>query len=218
MDYGIDCIFTMTGDTLIAEKMYKKVYLLFGEYYGDNEQHYYCAVREESCRVFVVENEVKDEKMIYDFSHPDEVIKFIFNERQLTRGHAVDDDNPWLLSGQLQYYLFDHYEDGQKNIVGYWIDGVGNYIGNPFALEFYPGNVQLGKWIRVTACMKDKILYYTWDWMSVPVEPTAIGSEPLANSEVNDEHIYDLQGHRLTTEPKHGVYIKGGKLWVKSGM
>jgi hypothetical protein len=30
--------------------------------------------------------------------------------------------------------------------------------------------------------------------------------------------LYDLQGRRLTTEPKRGVYIKGGKLRVKSGM
>ena len=42
---GIDCIFTMQGDTEINGKTYKKVYCQFKEYYGDEDQHYYCAVR-----------------------------------------------------------------------------------------------------------------------------------------------------------------------------
>ena len=46
----IDCIFTMSGDTEINGKTYKKVYCQFKEYYGDEEQHYYCAVREEGYR------------------------------------------------------------------------------------------------------------------------------------------------------------------------
>ena len=41
---GIDCIFTMQGDTEINGKTYKKVYCQFKEYYGDENQHYYCAV------------------------------------------------------------------------------------------------------------------------------------------------------------------------------
>ena len=47
MGEGIDCIFTMCGDTLMNGKEYKKVYCQFEEYYGDKERHYYCAVREE---------------------------------------------------------------------------------------------------------------------------------------------------------------------------
>ena len=43
---GIDCIFTMRGDTQISRKDYKKVYCQYKEYYGDEEQHYYCAVRD----------------------------------------------------------------------------------------------------------------------------------------------------------------------------
>ena len=61
-DYGIygsltggDVIFTMTSDTEINGKTYKKVYLQFPGYFGDEEQHYHCAVREEDCRVFVVD-------------------------------------------------------------------------------------------------------------------------------------------------------------------
>ena len=38
---GIDCIFTIAGDTLINDKEYKKVYCQFEEFYGDGEQHYY---------------------------------------------------------------------------------------------------------------------------------------------------------------------------------
>ena len=52
---GIDCIFTMCGDTLMNGKEYKKVYCQFDEYYGDKERHYYCAVREEAYQVFIME-------------------------------------------------------------------------------------------------------------------------------------------------------------------
>ena len=65
----IDCIFTMSGDTEINGKTYKKVYCQFKEYYGDEEQHYYCAVREEGYRVYIVEEEATEEQLIYDFSH-----------------------------------------------------------------------------------------------------------------------------------------------------
>ena len=66
---GIDCIFTMRGDTQISRKDYKKVYCQYKEYYGDEEQHYYCAVREENYRVFIIENGTTEEKLLYDFSH-----------------------------------------------------------------------------------------------------------------------------------------------------
>ena len=65
--WGIDCIFTMSGDTLINGQEYKKVYCQYGDYYGDEEQHYYCAVREEGYQVFIIEEEAKDEKTIYNF-------------------------------------------------------------------------------------------------------------------------------------------------------
>jgi hypothetical protein len=42
-------------------------------------------------------------------------------------------------------------------------------------------------------------------------------SSVTGQSSVSQHHdiLYDLQGRRLTAEPKHGVYIKGGKLRVK---
>ena len=42
---GIDCIFTIFGDTLVNDLDYKKVYCQYVDYYGDEEQHYYCAIR-----------------------------------------------------------------------------------------------------------------------------------------------------------------------------
>lgn len=44
----INCIFTMKGDTVIGENHYKNVFCQFREYFGDDKQHYYCAVRGKS--------------------------------------------------------------------------------------------------------------------------------------------------------------------------
>ena len=78
---GIDCVFTMCGDTQINDKIYKKVYCQFEDYYGDNEQHYYCAVREDAYRVYMIEDGATEEKLLYDFSSPEESLILTYNNQ-----------------------------------------------------------------------------------------------------------------------------------------
>ncbi len=174
MGEGIDCIFTMCGDTLMNGKEYKKVYCQFEEYYGDKERHYYCAVREEAYQVFIMEEEAAEEKLLYDFSRPGETITLNHDGFKFARTggwHRFE-----FLPGQLVYNVCKYTEDGYVDKVHdstYWIDGVGATLNNPFAFElrFLPfDEPKFGKEIIVRTCMKEGKHIFMDEWMAEPTK------------------------------------------------
>ena len=215
---GIDCIFTMCGDTQISGKDYKKVYCQYKEYYGDEEQHYYCAVREEDYRVFIVEDGATEEKLLYDFSQPGELITLAYNDFKFART-CGEWYNHYFLPGQLVYsackFSGDEVDYSHDSI--YWIDGVGSPTNNPFAFEFrfLPfGEPKLGKDMSLRTCMKDGKYFFHIDWMVQPSEPASIDSRKHIDNSQKESHLYDLQGRRLTGKPIKGLYIQNGKKFV----
>ncbi len=215
---GIDCIFTMCGDTLINDIEYKKVYCQFEEYYGDGEQHYYCAVREDARLVFIIEDKTKEEKQIYDFSRPWEVITVTYNNYQFARavGYRYYNFPP----DQWIYVVGKFTEEGEVDYShdsGWWMDGVGSILNNPFALEldFLPTDEpEFGKHIRVVTCMKDGRYYFHPEWITGPVEQTSIDERTHVDNTHNGIQLYDLTGRHLTVPPSHGIYIQNGRKFV----
>ena len=59
--------YTMCGDTLIDSHQMKKVYCNDPLRNGDEDEHYFCAVREEDFRVYIIYAEQVDEHILYDF-------------------------------------------------------------------------------------------------------------------------------------------------------
>ncbi len=210
---GIDCIFTMCGDSLINDKIYKKVYCQFKKYYNDEEQHYYCAVREENYCVYIIEEETMEEKLIYDFSRPEEILTLTYNDLTYGRSRA---QRRRLLPGQFYYLVctFNGTELNYSRGSSYWVDGVGAYLENPFAFEslyiFYD-EPKLGEHVEVRSCMKDGEYIFIDDWMSKP-GPTSI--QEALKEDHEDTPIFDLQGRRLNDKPNKGVYIQNGKKLV----
>jgi len=211
--HGIDCIFTMQGDTLIGEATYKKVYCQCEEYYGDKEQHYYCAVREDSYQVFIIESETTDEKLLYDFSHPKETITIKYGNHKFARagGYRLK----YYVSAPINQYEYNIYEYGEDSEIdiyyclGTWKEGIGA-LGNPFALELYGDKPKLGKVMSVVSCMKDKQFLYQTDWRVQPMNIESI----CHNSSLQTSVTFDLQGRRLTTKPQHGLYIRDSRKYV----
>lgn len=214
---GIDCIFTIFGDTLVNDLDYKKVYCQYVDYYGDEEQHYYCAIREEACQVFIIEEETMEEKLIYDFSRPEEYVTLSYNDYPYVRTdgeHRYDD----FLPGQLGYVVCKFSENGEvdySNEPSYWIDGVGDAGNNPFAFEFtflsFPsGAYKFGKRIRTITCMKDGKYIYNLAWM-VEMTEDSIDDNSYTDKSPKESRLYDLQGRQLSHAPAKGVYIQDGK-------
>ena len=204
-----DCVFTMRGDTLINGKEYKKVYFMFEGYYGDTEQHYYCAASEEASRVFRVEADAQEEEFLYDFNSPEETLILTRNGRQFARtGYRVS-GAPVELWG----FVLHEAQNGEAvmtNGLGTWVEGVGSHVSNPFEKEFVMEKPKLGISILVASCWKGDELLYLYDWM---VAPTVVdGLNPgtiIGNHSAQD--YFDLQGRRLTQKPQRGVYIQQGR-------
>ena len=210
---GVDCIFTMRGDTLIGDREYKRVFRQFEEYYGDTEQHYYCAVREEAYQVFIVEGETTEEKLIYDFSRPNEVIKLNF------KGYPFTRTDGWrrydFLPGQLEYKICDYVDDNAEeyNSLFHWIDGVGSPFYNPFAFEFSRllfDQPDYGEGLSLRSCIMDGKQIFSATWMAMPCVPLAINDRTYIDNTKKSSYLYDLSGRRVVN-PKRGLYIQGGK-------
>ena len=220
----IDCIFTMHGDTLTNDREYKKVYCQFEEYYGDKEQHYYCAVREELYQVFIVEGEMTEEKLIYDFSQPEKRLTFTFGDITYVRNPGVHRYD--FLPGQLEYNVckLSGDEIEYSNGSGSWIDGVGACNYNPFAIEmlFLLPKPKLGKGFDVITCMKDSKCIYDINWMAAPTEPSSIDDTNNHDTPFYKHCLYDLQGRRVSpltsrlSPLKKGIYIENGRKRVVS--
>ena len=211
---GIDCIFTMRGDTQISRKDYKKVYCQYKEYYGDEEQHYYCAVREEDYRVFIVENGTTEEKLLYDFSHPIEPITLTYDNFKFARNGGKR--RPYFLPGQQEYWIYKYSGDeiDYPNVFNVWIDGVGSPIGNPFVFKTSSLSLSeplLGKELIVRTCMKGNQYIFAYYWMGTPIESASIESRKYIDNSQKESHLYDLQGRRLTGKPTKGLYIQNGR-------
>ena len=188
---GIDCIFTMCGDSLMNGKKYKKVYCQFEEYYGDKERHYYCAVREEAYQVFIMEEEAAEEKLLYDFSRLGETITLNYDGFKFARRAGWHRSE--FLPGQLVYTVCKFTEDGDVDIIHErtkWVDGVGAPFNNPFAFElrFLPfDEPKFGKEIIVRTCMKEGKHIFMDEWMA---EPTgSITDDPIWGDLNNDGEV-----------------------------
>jgi hypothetical protein len=205
----------MSGDTEINGKTYKKVYCQFKEYYGDEEQHYYCAVREEGYRVYIVEEEATEEQLIYDFSHWGENVTLTYNDLKYGRDGGKRRER--FLPGQVEFTVCKYIgEDLDLSYgAGVWVVGVGAAIENPFAFEslyILYDEPRFGKHISVYTCMKDGKYIYIDDWRASHGSPiTAIEDRINIDNSSKSSHLYDLQGRRLSTQPTKGVYIQNGK-------
>ena len=207
---AIECVFTIQGDTLIDGLSYKKVLCEYPKYYGDSVQHYYCAVREEAYKVFYVESDSLTEELLYDFSSPKETLIMSYGDYKFARTRG------WNPEGRpTKQYEFDICAiiDGEVNPsygFGRWIEGVGS-TNNPFIfiMESYISDVSPK--VIVLSCVIDGKYLFKMNWMA---EPTTVDSKTVKRLSVV-RNIFDIQGRRLSAEPKHGVYIRKGKKVVK---
>lgn len=164
----VDFVFTIRGDTLIGENIYKKVLCQYEKYFGDNEQHYYCAVRENKYRVYLVEADTKDEKLIYDFSHPKDMLMLSYNGQKFARMPGTHVNLAYWPSKQLCFPLYDTSGKAIDFDWG-WMEGVGTPFGNPFAggLNIYKTDPLFGI-INVVTCIKDGKCLFDFDWLVAP--------------------------------------------------
>jgi hypothetical protein len=96
-----------------------------------------------------------------------------------------------------------------------WVEGIGNIYFGPF---FYPFMSVLGTMYVDYRCLSvydgDKCIFTFEDFMKEAYhsEPVTINAVQVSNSSVP---LFDLSGRRIQGEPRKGVYVRGGKKYVK---
>ncbi len=206
----IDCTFTMRGDTIIGNHTYKKVLCEFEKYYGDKTVHYYCGVREEDYRVFLIKPDTQEEKLLCDFSSPKDTIYISRSDYQYAR--LPGKHYSYYEYGQMEFPLYKVI-DGKVNELyelGYWLEGGGFIVRNPFAFEFSGEKSELGREILVNFLMIGDKCLYNWHWK---VAPTRI--DDTTTEVILGDSLFDLTGRPLSTPPSRGMYIQNGKKVIK---
>jgi len=205
-------VFTMRSDTLVSGKTYKKVYCR-NEKLLEKDEKYYCAVREESEHVYIVELDDNVETLLYDFSQQNEVVKVTWQDYTFARlgGYGLNtyQHDPTMI---WEYPLYELSGDEvlQTHSLGFWIEGVGNVYGNSFAKELY-GEKANNPTGYVESCMDGDKCVFNIGWLA---EPSSLKQLKM-DTQFTVTNLFDLQGRRLKGEPKRGLYIKDGKKVVK---
>ena len=222
-------VFMMNGDTIINESSYKKLY-------QENKQGvaYYRALREEDRKVYCIPCDSQEEHLLFDYGlKVGDSVYCVGGDRfdsSFITETAIDENQVEFvrfmkLTGidtytnkegmNLKRYHFtvnirSRHTDGsvteyEEHSPVTWIEGIGtinDYTFNSWYLEM----VSSYSWM-LTKCYDSHHIFYDED--ASRIADNNVLPQPLTHT------IYDLQGRRLITPPSHGVYIRGGRKYVR---
>ena len=196
---------TIKGDTIIDcqpvnsyKKVYQKVYLKSSKLYGDNQYHYYGAMREENKKVVFIQpgDGYEQVKLLFDFSlNVGEVV-------ETTEGKAKVISIDSVCSAGRRYRQLT-VKSNTTGTIAQWTEGIGGDMGilrsfpteekEDAPLYVYDGEECIYSYANVTS-IADNIHSLSCSYQPSP--------------------IFDLQGRRLSEKPKRGMYIQNGKKYV----
>ena len=203
---GKETTHTVLGDTLFyndenknSGKLYRKIYCVDSQKYGDTELHYYGAMREEGKKVYLIpDGKGKDDCiLVFDFD-----LKTGYQAEVAGCTVMVTETEEIELEGKKYRRLTLHQIENGKDTKHecHWTEGIGSDCGLLLPLPWDAAQNQ-----QLTVSDNDISTFNPslniWD-IEIPFEETRGTAEyPL----------YDLQGRRLNSEPRKGVYVKNGK-------
>ena len=174
-------------------------------------------LREEGAKVYVYDNFYQGEKVLYDFSLSVGDVAYSDLEEEI-RLHVVCVDTievngisrkriGFFTGNQLEYYgdKLDHTDP--KQWANCWVEGIGGMYGLTDTYGWYI----IGSTTRMQRCyVNDKCIFTYDDFFTKPVSGI---SNPIGLPSGKDD-IYNLQGCRVTSPQKNGLYIKNGKKFI----
>ena len=233
-------VYEMKGDTVYNGRIWKKLSEADIRLYNDGTcelKSYYnctCFIREENRRIYTM-NALKESAMadsvgvlFMDFNVKEGDIISVAEHTQASHSNYWDSILVTSID-RVEYEGLEHQVINMESLkirglTFSWVDGLGSFPENPFRND----NQDAWGWghrVRFTLCMRgDSILYRTeWDEeYERALEVIRIRDEFLSavsilrlESGTSLPVLSDLQGRRLTAEPQHGVFIKGGKKVMK---
>ena len=193
--YEFDYRYTLEGDTAVAGKNCLKMYS--DNKYNKGEICYEGALFEENKKVYCFYPDKNEASLLYDFD---------CEAGDTVKSMVVKEISTDTIATEVKRYIFEPYlisDDGEKlNVLlgnASWIEGVGA------EKDFFDMLPMAGNYNSLVSCeVNGEILFKL-----PPLPPSGIN--PVERDFMSDDVIYDLQGRRLRSIPKRGIYIQNGK-------
>ena len=196
--YYIDEI---VGDTIINDVSYRIL----------NESF----LREDGSKVYIWDEYDERETTLYDFDlkegdmFEDYVVLCVdtIEIHGISRKRIGLSDNYYI--DLAKYYLGDEYDEKDpKYWLVCWVEG----IGSQYSPSHYFDWQIAGPSCTIVRCLIGDECVFTYD--DFFAKSVSGISNPISLPSGKDAIIYDLQGRRVTTPQKNGLYIKNGKKFV----
>jgi len=193
-------------DLLVSEgngNLYHKVYCADSQKYGDTELHYYGAMREEGKKVWLVPDGKwgDDRELLFDFGlkKGDEAevagctVKVVGSDSIISEGRKYR---------RLTLHQMEQGRDTRRTC--HWTEGIGSDCGIVYPLPWDAADKS-----RLVVCDGDISIY---DQSTVDL---AVDNPYVEKRGMPTNNLYDLQGRRVTGQPRRGVYIQDGRKRVR---
>ena len=193
---GVGYSYSLSGDTIIKARLYQRVFEKNPVRYGDEDFHYYGAVRQAGKQVFLCEKDVDEEYLLYDFSlqegetmEPGERAEgYLVQDATITYAHEV----------ARRFFSLAPTSGVEPTNVLTCVEGIG-CATDPF--RFYSDSQAV-----VLSCYEDGVCMFAKEDFENPVT----NAIPFIRNEKQDDKIYNLNGQQVKT-PSNGVFVVNGK-------
>jgi len=202
--------YIIAGDTIIDGNSFKK---LFKQTHDDGMTIYHAAIREDEKRVSVIMADSCKEKQLYDFCMSVGSIFTVGNMRlqYFPYWYAKGSDGH-IRQVLLMKWNLDHITDtipvaGGSSV---WVEGLGAFEADLF------DPAGLHREYVFQSCYRESVCLFVFDDIFNIVSPDGIvETRKNGRNTTSSLHgFFDLQGRRLTTQPRCGLYIKDGRKMV----
>ena len=174
-------------------------------------------LREEGEKVYVYDNFSQGEKVLYDFGLSVGDVAYDDLEEEI-RLHVVCVDTievngvsrkriGFFTGNQLEYYgdKLDHTNPNQW--ANCWVEGIGGIYGPTDTYGWYI----IGSRTTMKQCLVNNECVFAYDdFFTKPVSKITY----IGNVTDKRHETYDLQGRKVATPQKNGLYIKNGKKFI----
>ena len=111
-----------------------------------------------------------------------------------------------------KYYRRYHFAEMLNPLDG-WVEGIGNMVSGPYFYPFMPSFSY--QWFACLSVYDGDECIFTKDDFTKEAyhsEPVGINVMDVSNASAP---LYDLYGRRLQGEPRKGIYVKGGRKFLR---
>ena len=189
-------VFTLDGDTIIDNRRYAKLY----RQEEDENPEYWMALREEGTTIYEYAKDATEEKRHIEFNPR------FFNETGIEPPFTVATEEIDCITVNGRPFIRHTYkDDGGASLIA--VEGIGYQERGVLDMNFEYLKSDI---LSFESCYENSEFIFSAADFYKSGDTTDIKATNHVLRTKNNV-LFDLQGRRLNTEPKHGVYIQNGK-------